>query len=381
MVRSAVFLLGISLCANAQFVGLVTPADGSRVYFATTLRHKNTTQPVWGKLFQIDAWGLQLVLSSDEQIPPPPPNPAQAVVTNAFDLFAESVSADAQVSAVAARRACPYDGCTYQRVETYTTAISANGRSTDYPGALQLSASGGWAFGASTNGVFGQAAYLFHVKTGEGGSLDAVIPFFDRPIRIASTGHAVADDGRFAYSNGQEVVIIHGQDVRRIPGDGYTQEPVMDRSGATIVFAVGDTIRLTDPSGTGSSLLIGDGFAPSLSDDRQTLVYLANRTKPQLHVYRFGGTDRQLGFDTAGIVQAIVSGDGSTIYAVTLGGRLLKVSAATGAARELIPRTPYLTGGGPLLAPGKLTSLPGVGLTDLSFTADARCRRCGTEFA
>jgi uncharacterized protein (TIGR03437 family) len=100
-------------------------------------------------------------------------------------------------------------------------------------------------------------------------------------------------------------------------------------------------------------------------------VYLADRTKPQIHVYRFGGASRQLGFDTAGIQQAIVSGDGSTIYAVTSAGRLLKISALTGASQELIPRTPYLAGGGPLLAPGKLTALAGVGLTDLSFTADA----------
>jgi uncharacterized protein (TIGR03437 family) len=145
----------------------------------------------------------------------------------------------------------------------------------------------------------------------------------------------------------------------------------MDRAGSTIVFAAGDTIRLADAAGGGSSLLIGDGFAPSLSDDGRTLVYLANRAKPQLHVYRFGGADRQLGFDPAGIARAIVSGDGATIYAVTLGGRLLKVSTGTGAAQELIPRTPYLTGAKSALAPGKLTTLTGVGLTDLSFTADA----------
>jgi uncharacterized protein (TIGR03437 family) len=80
---------------------------------------------------------------------------------------------------------------------------------------------------------------------------------------------------------------------------------------------------------------------------------------------------RQLGFDPDGIAQAIVSGDGSTIYAVTLGGRLLRVSATTGVFQELIPRTPYLGGTQSLLAPGKLTTLTGVGLTDLSFTADA----------
>jgi hypothetical protein len=379
MVRVAACFFGICLCANGQFFGLATPADGSRVQFATALRQKNTTQPTWGKLFQVDASGLQLVLSRDAQIPPPPPNPSQ-VQTNAYDVFAASISADAKVFAVMARRACPSGDCTYLRLEGYTTTITSGGQSKDYPGGLQLSASGEWAFGTSSFGIFTHPAYLFNVNTGAGGDLGQIIPALDRMygVRVSAIGHAVADDGTIAYSTGQEVVTIHGTDIRRIPGNGYTQEPVMDRTGGTIVFAVGDTIRLADPTGSGSSLLISDGFAPSLSDDGRTLLYLANRAKPQIHVYRFGGASRQLGFDTSGIAQAILSGDGSTIYAVTLGGRLLKIPASTGSAQELIPRTPYLTGGGPFLAPGKLTALPGVGLTDLSLR---RCPPRCTEFA
>ena len=46
----------------------------------------------------------------------------------------------------------------------------------------------------------------------------------------------------------------------------------------------------------------------------------------------------------------------------------MKISVAPRLLQELIPRTPYLAGGA-FAAPGKLTSLPGAGLTDLSFTA------------
>jgi len=53
MVRMTVALLSICFCAKGQFSGLATPGDGSRVYFATTLRQKNTTQPTYGKLFQV----------------------------------------------------------------------------------------------------------------------------------------------------------------------------------------------------------------------------------------------------------------------------------------------------------------------------------------
>lgn len=131
-----------------------------------------------------------------------------------------------------------------------------------------------------------------------------------------------------------------------------------------------ESIRLADAAGLGSSLLISDGYAPSLSDDGRTLLYLSNRANPQLRIFRFNGfSDQPLPSDPAGVAQAILSGDGSTAYAVTLGARLLKISVTTGAVQELIPRTPYLTPNGAFPAPGKLTSLPGVGLTELSFTA------------
>jgi uncharacterized protein (TIGR03437 family) len=357
----------ISFGANAQFLGLATPADGSRVAFATTLRQKNTTQPLWGKLFQVNSSGLQLLVSRDQQVPPS----SVGLQTNPYDIIAASFSADDTVSAIAARRGCPYGGCAYERLEDYATTVTAGGQSKDYPGNLQLSASGEWAVGTSSNGYFGQVGYIFNLKTGYGGRFDGLIPMEDRPISMATTGRIVADDGAFVYGNRDHVVFVRGTETRRIDGGGYTTAPVMDRTGTTIVYPIGETIRLADPSGSGSSLLIADGFAPSLSDDGKTLLYLANQAKPQLHIFQFGGASRQLGFDPDGIAQAILSGDGSTIYAVTLGGRLLKVSASTGAAQELIPRTPYIGPGSGNLAPGKLTSLTGVGLTDLSFTADA----------
>jgi len=371
MLRLIASTLAISFCTHAQFFGLATPADGARVYFATPLRQKNTTQPNWGKLFAVDSSGLTLLLTRDQQVPP---SPQVSLVTNPYDIFAASLSADGKVTAIAARRGCPYGDCTYERIEQYATTITSGGQSKDYPGALSLSASGEWAFGRSIfGGLYGPPAYLVNVNTGKQVVLDAIIPSQDRlyGVHIASTGRTVADDGTFAYSTYQSVVTINGSEVRRIATDPSPGAPIMVRYGRTLVFEMGDTIRLADPSGPGSSLLIDNGFAPSLSDDGRTLVYLADRAKPQIHVYRFGGASRQLGFDTAGIAQAIVSGDGSAIYAVTLGGRLLKISATTGASQELIPRTPYFGGGSSFPAPGKLTTIAGVGLTDLSFTADA----------
>jgi uncharacterized protein (TIGR03437 family) len=381
MLRLIGYSLGICLCANGQFFGLATPADGSRVYFTTTLRQKDTTQPNYGKLFQVDASGLQLVLSRNV-VPPPTPTSNQGALTNAYDLNAASVSADGSVFAIAATRACVGADTVCTRAEYFSTTVTAAGQDRDFPGRLQVSANGAWAFGPGSNPYYGgKAAYLFNLATGEEVALGNVPSLYG--VQIASTGRAVADDGTVVYTTEREILTVHAGEMRRIaPPNLYFDagDAVLDRGGRTIVFSgcgvdsllasCTESIRLADATGPGSSLLVSDGYAPSLSDDGRTLLYLSNRTNPHLRIFRFDGfSDRPLASDPAGIAQAILSGDGSTVYAVTLGARLLKISLATGAVQELIPRTPYLTLNGPSPAPGKLTSLPGVGLTDLSFSA------------
>ena len=124
MLRLPVFALAICLPGNAQFSGLATSADGSRVYFATALRQKNTTQPVYGKLFTVDSAGLKLFLSRDAQIPPPPaPGTNSGTQTNAYDLQAASVSSDGKVFAASAIRGCVGGGYVCNPLERYFTTL------------------------------------------------------------------------------------------------------------------------------------------------------------------------------------------------------------------------------------------------------------------
>jgi hypothetical protein len=361
-------------------------------YFATALRQKNTTQPVYGKLFTLDPAGLKLFLSRDAQIPPAPaPGTISGTPTNPYDLQAASVSADGKVFAASAIRECVGDGSICTRLERYFTTISAAGQDKDYPGGLQLSAGGTWAFGASGSVPGGQASgYLVNVTTGQQTKMSGVSRF-----QVASSGRPVADDGTAVYADDLSLVVVHGSGTRRITpaNQALPTDAVIDRAGATIVFTVcanisttpnvvivncgpgSQSLRLADPSGSGSSLLVADGFAPALSDDGTTLLYLSTRTgSAQIRIANLNGgatLDRQLGFAVGGIARAILSGDGSTVYAVTTDGRLEKISVATRAVLELIPRTPYLAQFNPSqLAPGKLVALAGGGLTDFSFTAD-----------
>src|ERR1019366_2598879 len=279
MLRLTVLALAICVCGNAQFYSLATPADGSRVYFSTGLRQKNTTQPLYGKLFTVDSTGLKLFLSRDAQIPaPPPPGTFPIPLTNAYNLQGASISSDGKVFAAMGIEYCSGAGEFCTRAEPYVTTISAAGQDKDYPGDLRLGASGAWAFGVSgvaPVGIF--TGYLVNVATGQQTAFGMVFGRF----QVASSGRPVADDGTAVYSDFGSVVVVHGSETRHItpgnitPGNAFPMDAVIDWAGATIVFAVCAldvcSLRLADPAGSGSSLLSADGFAPALSDDGRTL--------------------------------------------------------------------------------------------------------------
>jgi len=117
-------------------------------------------------------------------------------------------------------------------------------------------------------------------------------------------------------------------------------------------------------------MIASDGYTPSLSDDGNTVLYLSLRDGPPQAwlIQTDGSRDRQLTEDTLGITQAILSGDASVAYAVTVGGQLLRISTATGEVQELIPRTPFIN---PLqlITRGRLDTLDGAGLVESTVTA------------
>src|SRR5262245_10174588 len=351
MFRTLLLTLAISLSSRAQFAGLATPGDGSRIYFATPLRQKNTAQSTLGKVFAIDSSGLKLHLA------------------NSRSLVAASISSDGKVFAASALLDCPgpQAGCTGAALRR--TTITVGGQDQDYLGDLRLSTGGKWAFGIgslSPTPLF--TAYLVNVATGE-------TTVFSRNVyQIATSGRAVADDGTVVFSDFNSIVVQHGSDVRHIAAittGQPVQDAVTDAAGATVVFVSGQSLYIADSAGSGSTLL-ADGFAPSLSDDGKTLLYLSKRTgATQARIARLTppALDRQLGFVIGGVASATLSGDASTVYAVANDGRMLKITATTGLAQELIPRTPHVTGTSEF-APGKLVTLSGGGLTELSFIAD-----------
>src|SRR5439155_20486186 len=205
-------------------------------------------------------------------------------------------------------------------------------------------------------------------------------------FQVATSGRPIANDGTAVFSDHEAVVILQGARTVRIPTQNHDQpnDAVIDASAQTIVYSVSANVSTngaSSPSGpkslhvvdaaTGESTMIApDGYAPSLSDDGSTVLYLSGRDgPPQAWLIQTDGSgDRQLTQDTLGITRAILSGDGSVAYAVTVGGQLLRISIATGDVQELIPHTPFINPR-QLVVRGRLDTLRGAGLVESAVTA------------
>lgn len=374
---------GLPGTAAGQFFGLATPADGSQIYFVTPLSQRNTNQSRWGKLFEIDSSGLKLKESRDRYVVRHDPV-YDITTTNPYDIRGASFSSDGQVVAVTGWLECIGSIYCSHLVENYQTTITVQGESTSYPGNLQLSPNGEWAFGNSSHRpdehLFPVTVWLVNVKTGKTTGLNAG--------EASTSGRSVSNDGTAVMAGETGVGIIRGEKTLFIPVDpGSPVGPVIDAPGRNVVYAVCSNRRCSPPGSlslyiadaiSGASRLVAsDGYAPSITDDGLRVLYISTRTgTPQLWMIGVDGSgDRQLSDDAIGIEHATMSGDGSTAYAVTLGGRLLRFDTMTGTVEELIPRTPYVGTDFVVqtlfLASTKLSRIAGVGFSDSSFTASA----------
>jgi uncharacterized protein (TIGR03437 family) len=275
---------------------------------------------------------------------------------------------------------------------------------------LKVSANGKWAFGGGSQsnvGFYYQIGYRVNLTTGE------VRPITETDLKgaafmyVASTGRPVANDGTAVFTTGARgVYVMQGNQFAVIATPGIPSNPVIDAAARIIVFASGppcgdlscgpgpNEVRITSPGTSETALLVSGGYSPSLTDDGRQVLYLSDRSgTPQAYLINADGSGgRRLTNEPDGIAGAIFSGDGATAYAVTVAGRLIRI--ATGPASrpmrrprrpdnvaELIPATPFIglpprsspphPAPLPVLAPNKLVTFLGVGLSTAAITATA----------
>jgi len=207
----------------------------------------------------------------------------------------------------------------------------------------------------------------------------------------SATGQVVADNGTAVLTSDGALLILAGGTIQQVPppsGQVLFADATIDASGQTILLTAHDpvtnknSVRVASPGLPTTSLFVADGYFPSMTDDGRQVLYLSNRTgTPQAWLAGIEGDgNRDVTSEPYGLAEAILSGDGTVAYALTLGGRLLRISVSSGQVQELIPRTPflnlmfpsptpYLVPFPPGLAPGKRVVLTGGGLSSASFSA------------
>ena len=145
----AVLGLLVSLHAMAQFSGMATDHEGSRLFFTTDLSQRGSDQPGWGKLFIADEKGVRSLLVRNRDVfrGAIAEGPfANGETTNFYNINGVDVSSDASVLAVSAVRVCQGYTSGLCRYSDQTTVYNQRGETvvpTD--GRLVLSPSGQWA--------------------------------------------------------------------------------------------------------------------------------------------------------------------------------------------------------------------------------------------
>jgi uncharacterized protein (TIGR03437 family) len=358
-----------------QFHNLVTNGDGSVLLFSSTLRMTGTDQPQWEKLFRIDSSGLSLFFERDKAV-----TADFSFLTNHYRAIDADMSGDGAVTAVVVAADCAVGGssCFLGQPKNQSEIAPAAGRpAMTLQGNIRLSRNGRYALlccdGAmvsmpSVRDLYsGQATNL---SVGSWSSLDISA----RPI-VASTGVAVLA----AYGS---LLLAGSGSVRQVSVAAAPAQALIDAAGATVVYAgtmaTGGTrlARVDVATGAESPILDSpDLRLTGMSDRGDQIAFLRSiRGFKQLHVVRPDGTAlRQLTADTAGIAEAALSGSGAVAFAVTGGGRILRIDVPSGAITELIGRTVTL---GPAPNPGLATAIAGsvfcvsgTGLTETAVAA------------
>lgn len=353
----------------SQFTSLATDSTGSVLYFSTNHRQANTTQPFHGKIFRWDAAsGLQLYRSID-RIPFTGTLGTAPRYTNAYDLFAVDLSADAKTLVINGLSDC-VARCTY--VEITSASLERQGAEPiTLTGTTRISPNGQAAFLRYRPGLGN--SYLRDLQNNSS-SRNFGNNYIDPSSRrvISNNFLGLTFDGSLNLT----LVNFVSSRILATHAEESPFEATLDAEGRVVVYTAvptaGNTakrriIRQIEVDTAHRETLSppdGDCYSPSLTLDGKTLLYLCSQPSgAQAYIHQIGqSAPLPLTALPNGIQSALLSGDGLVVFAVTNQGQLLRFDTQSLATIEIVGRTPALDQPFSAATPGSLIRLTGVAL-------------------
>uniref|UniRef100_Q024K6 IPT/TIG domain-containing protein n=1 Tax=Solibacter usitatus (strain Ellin6076) TaxID=234267 RepID=Q024K6_SOLUE len=363
--------LGLLLASglSAQFHGLSSTADGTSVYFASTLRLKGAPPLLNGKIFVARQDGVSLYRARERTAPPA--NSPACTVGGFSDYLGAETAANGVVAL--AYGSSGVGGCSYPPNASFTQITTASG-DTSVPGIARLSPNGRYALvylAATSRPGSAFALSILDVQSGAQTPIAVPAPPFPQYVSMPpADARVIANDG----------TAILGVTDGSTKNSGYLLKPsagaqsfpvadglplIIDADAAKVLYQRQGGLYLFDLHTSGSTLLMSAAQSASgfrMSDDARRLLYIGDGQVHLLDTTTL--VDRALTNDAAKVAEATISGDGKVVYAVTVVGRLLKIDVASGAAIEVIGRTPYLSAFGRSFLPGLTATVSASGLSD-----------------
>jgi hypothetical protein len=298
--------------AAPRFRQLATTDDGSRLYFSSPSALAGTGDTPFAKIFVFDNHGLHVFAQQTAYALGWPSASGSGDVV-AFTGESEPAAARYQANLALANGAVFWTA-------GGRAAISRNAH-------FALFAPGGLS-GDSTATVFNLqnlARYSFETEA----SLAPVL-----------SGRSIASDGSALVVAADAIRIVRPSGVTSYPTQGAPNSAVIDDRAARVAYETQGRIVLLDLAGGTESVAAENASWPCLSNDGQRLLYLTpddNGVQQVWTVEVDDGRARRLTVADEDITEAVLSGDGSTAYAVVHGERLLRIDVASGQVLDLTP--------------------------------------------
>ncbi|MEP6756276.1 MAG: hypothetical protein ABJA67_12300, partial [Chthonomonadales bacterium] len=424
-----IVLAGLTYCwtsgiLRAQIQQLTTDSTGSVLYFSSRLVLPDTTLKYCcqSKIFKWDSTSGVRTFLEREYVNGPISGRFQTSVSNFFTLESPSVSSDGRVIAVVGHQAC--NGCVTgftQQASSEITFLQPDRTESDHW--VNADPDSTLKVGLSRNGriiyrrIDQQGLFAGAFDAGSKMILSGALSFSSVPYAATGTRQMVADNGTSVFADKNSVLVlakgIRSQDQTSLQSAGQVLAPVVNASAKTIVY---ETLYAGEEPGALYAYDIGSGrktllfydpsvrrvpfpldrlsnIVPSLTsppylpleipsynasiDDNGSNVLAmvreaAGLPRQWLFLIKSDGSDPYwFGYAPEGYREAIISGDGKVVFAVTEWSQLLRFDLNTGECAELVPRTPWVQGVYGSGWPGAANHIIGGGFTTETYTPDS----------